>query len=346
MQYRRLGRSEIDVSALCLGTMTFGQQNTESEAHAQLDLALAVGINFIDTAEMYPVPPLAETQGLTETYIGTWFKSRGCRDRVVLATKVAGPGDWLPHIRGGKNRLDRPNIESAIDASLKRLQTDYIDLYQLHWPDRRTNFFGQLGYDPVDDSDSVPLLETLEVLADLVKAGKVRRIGVSNETPWGLMRYLALAEQYDLPRMVSIQNPYNLLNRSFEVGLAEIAIREQCGLLAYSPLAFGVLSGKYLNGRRPADGRITLFERFSRYSNGEAERATAEYVALAELHGLDPAQMALAWVTSRPFVTSNIIGATTLEQLETNIGSLDIRLDDAVIAGIESIHTKQPNPAP
>ena len=346
MQYRRLGRSDIDVSALCLGTMTFGQQNTESEAHAQLDLALAVGINFIDTAEMYPVPPLAETQGLTETYIGTWFKSRGCRDRVVLATKVAGPGDWLPHIRGGKSRLDRPNIEAAIDASLKRLQTDWIDLYQLHWPDRRTNFFGKLGYEPVDDSDSVPLLETLEVLADLVKAGKVRQIGVSNETPWGLMRYLALAEKHDLPRMVSIQNPYNLLNRSFEVGLAEIAIREQCGLLAYSPLAFGMLSGKYLNGRRPADGRITLFERFSRYSNSEAERATAEYVALAELHGLDPAQMALAWVTSRPFVTSNIIGATTLTQLETNIGSLDIRLDDAVIAGIESIHTKQPNPAP
>ncbi|ADC61236.1 NADP(H)-dependent aldo-keto reductase [Allochromatium vinosum] len=346
MQYRRLGRSDIDVSALCLGTMTFGQQNSESEAHAQLDLALAVGINFIDTAEMYPVPPMAETQGLTETYIGTWLKSRGCRDRVVLATKVAGPGDWLPHIRGGTNRLDQPNIEAAIDASLKRLQTDWIDLYQLHWPDRRTNFFGKLGYEPVDDSDSVPLLETLEVLADLVKAGKVRQIGVSNETPWGLMRYLALAERHDLPRMVSIQNPYNLLNRSFEVGLAEIAIREPCGLLAYSPLAFGVLSGKYLNGQRPADGRITLFERFSRYSNGEAERATAEYVALAELHGLDPAQMALAWVTSRPFVTANIIGATTLTQLESNIGSLDLTLDDAVIAGIESIHTKQPNPAP
>lgn len=346
MQYRRLGRSDIDVSALCLGTMTFGQQNTESEAHAQLDLALAVGINFIDTAEMYPVPPMAETQGLTETYIGTWLKSRGCRDRVVLATKVAGPGDWLPHIRGRKNRLDRSNIEAAIDASLKRLQTDWIDLYQLHWPDRRTNFFGKLGYDPVDDSDSVPLLETLDVLADLVKAGKVRQIGVSNETPWGLMRYLALAERHDLPRMVSIQNPYNLLNRSFEVGLAEIAIREQCGLLAYSPLAFGVLSGKYLNGRRPPNGRITLFERFSRYTNNEAERATAEYVALAELHGLDPAQMALAWVTSRPFVTANIIGATTLKQLESNIGSLDVTLDDAVIAGIESIHTKQPNPAP
>jgi aryl-alcohol dehydrogenase-like predicted oxidoreductase len=346
MQYRRLGRSDIDVSALCLGTMTFGQQNTESEAHAQLDLALAVGINFIDTAELYPVPPLAETQGLTETYIGTWLRARGCRDQVVLATKVAGPGDWLPHIRGGKNRLDRPNIEAAIDASLKRLQTDHIDLYQLHWPDRRTNFFGQLGYDPVDDSDSVPLLETLEVLADLVRAGKVRQIGVSNETPWGLMRYLALAEQHGLPRMVSIQNPYNLLNRSFEVGLAEIAIHEPCGLLAYSPLAFGVLSGKYRNGRRPPNGRLTLFERFSRYSNGEAERATTEYVALADRHGLDPAQMALAWVTSRPFVTSNIIGATTLEQLESNIGSLDLTLDEAVIAGIASIHTKQPNPAP
>ncbi|MGQ9659870.1 MAG: NADP(H)-dependent aldo-keto reductase [Thermochromatium sp.] len=346
MQYRRLGRSDIDVSELCLGTMTFGEQNTESEAHAQLDLAFAVGINFIDTAEIYPVPPRAETQGLTETYIGTWLKARRCRDRVILATKVAGPADWLPYLRGGKTRLDRPNIEAAIEGSLKRLQTDYIDLYQLHWPDRQTNFFGRLGYEPVEDGDSVPLLETLEVLADLVKAGKVRQIGVSNETPWGVMRYLALAERYDLPRMVSIQNPYNLLNRSFEIGLAEIAIREQCGLLAYSPLAFGVLSGKYLNGQRPANARLTLFDRFTRYSNSEAERATAEYVALAELHGLDPAHMALAWVTSRPFVTSTIIGATTLKQLESNISSLDLRLDEAVIAGIESIHTKQPNPAP
>ncbi|QIK38811.1 NADP(H)-dependent aldo-keto reductase [Caldichromatium japonicum] len=346
MLYRPLGRTGIQVSALCLGTMTFGEQNTESEAHAQLDLAFSIGINFIDTAEIYPVPPCAETYGMTETIIGNWLKSRRCRDRVILATKVAGPGDWLPYLRSGKARLDRANIEAALDGSLKRLKTDWIDLYQLHWPDRSTNFFGRLGYVPEDDSNSVSLWETLEVLGDLVKAGKIRMVGVSNETPWGLMRYLALAEQHNLPRVVSIQNPYNLLNRTFEIGLAEIAIREQCGLLAYSPLGFGVLSGKYLNGQRPPGARITRFERFSRYLNGEAERATAEYVALARLHGLDPAQMALAWVNSRPFVTSTIIGATTLEQLKSNIGSLDLRLDDAVIAGIETIHTKQPNPAP
>lgn len=346
MQRRLLGNSEIQVSALCLGTMTFGQQNTEAEAHAQLDRALAAGINFIDTAEMYPVPPLAETQGLTEQYIGTWLKARRCRDRVVLATKVAGPGDWLPHIRSGRNRLDRANLEAALDASLQRLQTDWIDLYQLHWPDRETNYFGKLGYTPAEVDLSVPLLETLQVLADLVKAGKIRHIGVSNETPWGLMRFLALADRHDLPRMVSIQNPYSLLNRTFEIGLAEITLREACGLLAYSPLAFGVLSGKYLNGQRPPNGRITLFERFSRYSNPEAECATAEYVALARHHDLDPAQMALAWVTSRPFTTSTIIGATTLKQLESDLASIDLVLNDAVVAGVEAIHTSQPNPAP
>ena len=346
MELRPLGRSDIRVSALCLGTMTFGEQNTEADAHAQLDRALAAGINFIDTAEMYPVPPRGETVGRTESYIGTWLKSRGCRDRVVLATKVAGPGSWLPHIRGGKGRLDRANIERALEGSLRRLQTDYVDLYQLHWPDRETNYFGKLGYSPADDDHSVPLLETLEVLADLVRAGKVREIGVSNETPWGLMRFLALSEQLGLPRMVSIQNPYSLLNRTFEVGLAEVAIREQCGLLAYSPLGFGVLSGKYLEGRRPAGARVTLFERFNRYSNPESEAATAEYVALARRHGLDPAQMALAWVTSRPFTTSNIIGATTLDQLDADLASIDMALPDGIIDEIEAIHRRQPNPAP
>jgi aryl-alcohol dehydrogenase-like predicted oxidoreductase len=326
--------------------MTFGEQNSEADAHAQLDRALAAGINFIDTAEMYPVPPRAETIGRTEAYIGTWLASRECRDRVVLASKVAGPGAWLPHLRGGKARLDRANIVTALDGSLKRLQTDWIDLYQLHWPDRETNFFGKLGYSPAEDAHSIPLLETLEVLADQVQAGKIRHIGVSNETPWGLMRFLALAQQHGLPRMVSIQNPYSLLNRTFEVGLAEVAVREDCGLLAYSPLGFGVLSGKYLNGARPAGARVTLFERFNRYSNPQAERATSEYVALARRHGLDPAQMALAWVTSRPFVTSNIIGATTPEQLETNLASVDLTLSDEVIAEIEAIHTRQPNPAP
>ena len=346
MQHRPLGRTGIDVSVLCLGTMTFGEQNTEAQAHDQLDRALAAGIDFIDTAEMYPVPPRAETQGLTESYIGNWVAARRCRDRVILATKVAGPGDWINWLRGGGHRLDRRNIEAALEASLRRLRTDYVDLYQIHWPDRETNFFGKLGFSPAEEDQSVPLLETLEVLGDLVKAGKVRAVGVSNETPWGLMRYLALAEQQGLPRMASIQNPYSLLNRSFEIGLAEVAIREECGLLAYSPLGFGVLSGKYLGGQRPAGARLTLFERFNRYSNPESDRATAQYVKLAHRHGLDPAQMALAWVTSRPFTTSNIIGATTPAQLGDNIRSVELRLSDELIAEIEAIHQSQPNPAP
>ena len=346
MQHRPLGHTGIDVSVLCLGTMTFGEQNTEAQAHAQLDRALAAGVNFIDTAEMYPVPPRAETQGRTESYIGSWLAARGCRDQVILATKVAGPGDWINWLRGGGHRLDRRNIEAALDASLRRLRTDYVDLYQLHWPDRETNFFGKLGFSPAQEDDSVPLLETLEVLGDLVKAGKVRAVGVSNETPWGLMRYLSLAEQHGLPRTASIQNPYSLLNRTFEIGLAEVALRERCGLLAYSPLGFGVLSGKYLGGQRPAGARLTLFERFSRYSNPESERATARYVDLARRHGLDPAQMALAWVTSRPFTTSNIIGATTLGQLESNLASVELGLSDDVISEIEAIHQAQPNPAP
>lgn len=346
MRMRALGRTGIEVSAICLGTMTFGEQNTEAEAHAQLDRARDAGINFIDTAEMYPVPPRAETQGATESHIGSWLASRGCRERVVLATKVAGPADWLPYLRGKDRRLDRSNIEAALDASLRRLRTDHVDLYQLHWPDRPTNYFGQLGYAHPAEDPSIPLAETLEVLADLIRSGKVRAVGLSNETPWGTMECLRLAEQRGLPRMASIQNPYSLLNRTFEIGLAEIAMREDCGLLAYSPLAFGVLSGKYLDGRRPKGARLTRFERFSRYSNPEAERATAEYVALAREHGLDPAQMALAWVTSRAFVTSNIIGATSLDQLEANLASADLVLSDEVLAGIEAIHTRQPNPAP
>ncbi len=345
MLYRPLGQTGVDVSALCLGTMTFGEQNTEAEAFEQLDRALAAGINFIDTAEMYPVPPKAETQGATETIIGNWLAARGGRDRLIIASKVAGRADWLPYLRGGP-KLDRANIEAALEASLRRLQTDYLDLYQLHWPDRKTNFFGSLGYEHAEQDDSVPLLETLQVLDDLVRAGKVRHVGLSNETPWGAMRFLALAEQHGLPRMVSIQNPYNLLNRSFEVGLAEVAMREHCGLLAYSPMAFGVLSGKYLNGARPPKGRVTLFERFSRYSNPEAEAATADYVAIARRHGLDPAQLALAWVTSRPFVTANIIGATTMAQLDADLASLDLTLTDEIVAEIEAAHRQQPNPAP
>ncbi|MBK1700100.1 NADP(H)-dependent aldo-keto reductase [Thiococcus pfennigii] len=346
MQRRRLATTDIEVSALCLGTMTFGEQNTEAEAHAQLDAAIAAGINFIDTAEIYPVPPRGETQGRTEAYIGSWLARRGGRDRLILASKVAGPGDWLPYLRGGQNRLDRRNIEAALEGSLRRLRTDYLDLYQLHWPDRQTNFFGRLGYSHPAVDDSVPLGETLQVLGDLVHSGKVRHIGVSNETPWGLMTLLRLAEDRGLPRPVSIQNPYSLLNRTFEIGLAEIAIRERCGLLAYSPLAFGTLTGKYLDGARPPEARLTRFERFSRYSNPQAEQATAEYVATARRHGLSPAQMALAYVTSRPFVTSTIIGATSLAQLGENLGSADLTLTDELEQAIEAIHTRWPNPAP
>ncbi|PCJ57429.1 MAG: NADP(H)-dependent aldo-keto reductase [Rhodospirillaceae bacterium] len=344
MEKRKLGRSDIQVSCICLGTMTWGEQNTESEAHAQLDLALDRGVNFIDTAEMYPILPRAETCGRTETYIGNWLKARKNRDKVVLATKVVGQSRFS-YIRGGKHCLDRSNIEAAIDASLRRLRTDYIDLYQLHWPDRSTNIFGTLGYSHVEE-ESVPLEETLAVLEGLVRAGKIRAIGISNETPWGAMRYLHLAEMKGWARMASIQNPFNLLNRSFEVGLAEIAIREDCGLLAYSPLAFGVLSGKYLDGRKPAGARLTLFSEFTRYSNLRAQAATEAYVRLAEGHGLDPAQMALAYVIGRPFVTSAIVGATTMAQLQSNLASAAMSLSSEVLQAIDAIHSQNPNPSP
>jgi len=347
MQYRQLGTTDIEVSAICLGTMTFGEQNREAEGHAQLDRAMDAGVNFIDTAEMYPVPPRAETQGRTEQTIGNWLASRGRRDDIILATKVAGPGgDWLPYIRGGNNRLDRANIEAAVDASLKRLQTDYIDLYQLHWPDRQTNYFGRLGYTPPGKDDSVPLLETLSVLGDLVQAGKIRHVGVSNETPWGVMCYRTLAEQHGLPRMVSIQNPYSLLNRSFEIGLAEVAHYEKVGLLAYSPLGFGVLTGKYLDGAQPKGARLTRFENYTRYSSPQAQLATRAYVELANEHQLDPAQMALAFVIGRPFTTAAIIGATRMDQLESDLASVELVLSDEVLAGIEEVHHQHPNPSP
>lgn len=345
MNYRKLGRTDLNVSALCLGTMTWGEQNEASEAFAQIERAKAYGINFIDTAEMYPVPPRAETYSKTEQIIGEYFKRRGDRADWILASKIAGPGNGISHIRGGQLRHDRAHIVAALDASLKRLQTDWIDLYQLHWPERPTNFFGQLGYRH-QDSDFTPLEETLAVLDEQVKAGKIRHIGLSNETPWGTMKFLHLAQSHGLPRAASIQNPYNLLNRSFEVGLAEVAMREQCGLLAYSPLAFGMLSGKYEGGARPANARISLFSRFARYTNPQSESACSQYVALARQHGLDPAQMALAFVNAQPFVTSNIIGATNLEQLESNLASTELNLTEEVLAGIEAIHKAQPNPAP
>jgi aryl-alcohol dehydrogenase-like predicted oxidoreductase len=349
MQYRPLGNTDLKVSLIGLGTMTWGEQNSEAEGHAQLDAALGLGVNFIDTAEMYSVPPKPETYGSTETIIGHWFKQRGNRERVILATKASGPAKLLPqasHIRGGVSHFNRKNLQAALEGSLRRLQTDYIDLYQLHWPDRPTNHFGRLGYSHEPDEQTAPILETLEVLGDFVKAGLVRHIGVSNETPWGVAEFLRHAREQGLPKIVSIQNPYSLLNRTFEIGLAEFAHREQVGLLAYSPLAFGVLTGKYLGGARPVGARITLFERFARYNSPQAQAATQAYVDLAHGQGLDPAQLALAYVNSRPFVTSTLIGATSLAQLETNIGSIDSGLSADVLEQIEAIHKQYPNPSP
>ena len=350
MEYRQLGSTDIKVSVICLGTMTWGQQNTEPEAHEQLDFALDRGINFIDTAEMYSIPTRTETCGKTEEFIGNWIKTRGNRDKFVLATKVVGPGSWQPHIRDGNARLDRANIETAIDNSLKRLQTDYVDLYQLHWPERNTNYFGKLGY-VHDESESMDMVsaaieETLQVLGDLVTVGKIRHIGLSNETPWGIMRFLQAAERLNLPRVVSVQNPYNLLNRSFEVGCAEVAHRERVGLLAYSPLGFGTLSGKYLNNAKPENARLTLFESYTRYVKPNAIKATEAYVKLASDYSMDPVQMALAYVNTRSFLTSTIIGATSMKQLEADINSIDVKLTEDLLKGIEEIHLRYPNPAP
>lgn len=345
MEYSRLGNTDIEVSRICLGTMTWGQQNTEQEAHEQLDYALEQGVNFIDTAEMYPVPPKKETQGLTEAYIGSWLSSRKARDKVILATKVAGKAAWLPYLRGGP-RLNADHINRAIDSSLDRLQTDYVDLYQLHWPERATNYFGELGYKHKVDDDDISLWDTLVAIKSLLEQGKIRHYGLSNETPWGLMKCVQLAQQLEMPQPLSIQNPYNLLNRTFEVGLAECAHRESVGLLAYSPLAFGVLSGKYLGGKRPENARITLFDRFTRYTHSRAEAAVSGYVELAQEFGLSPAQMALAFVNQQSFLTSNIIGATTMEQLEENIASIDIKLPNELLEKLEELHSVHTFPCP
>ena len=346
MEYNKLGQTDIEVSRICLGTMTWGEQNTEKEAHEQLDYAIESGINFIDVAEMYPVPPREETYGLTESYIGNWLSKRKDREKIILASKVAAKAEWLPYIRGGQIKLDKKNIVQALEDSLRRLKTDYIDLYQMHWPDRDTNFFGKLAYYHAPEKDGIPIAETLAVLDELVKQGKIRTIGISNETPWGCAEYLRISREKELPRIVSIQNPYNLLNRTFEIGISEFSHREQVGLLAYSPLAFGALSGKYLNNQKPEGARLTLFERFNRYLNPQATNATEAYVNLAKKNDLDPSQMALSYVSSRPFLTSNIIGATSMEQLKVDIESINIELSDDVIKDIESIHEKIPNPAP
>lgn len=342
---RKLGNSDIEVSRICLGTMTWGEQNTEVEAFEQMDFAINNKINFFDAAEMYPVPPKAETCGLTETYIGNWFQKTGNRNKVILATKATGPGDFVKHIRGGPKHTES-SLRVALEGSLKRLQTDVIDLYQLHWPERKTNYFGQLGYIAQADSESTPIKETLAALKKFIEEGKIRTIGLSNETPWGAMRFLELSKEFDLPRVISIQNPYNLLNRTYEIGLAEVSYRENCGLLAYSPLAFGVLSGKYQGGAKPEKARLTLFKRFSRYSNPQALAATQKYLDVAQKYQLDPAQMAIAFVNAQPFLTSNIIGATSMAQLKVNIAAEDLQLSKEIIKDLDVIHREIPNPAP
>lgn len=347
MDYVTLGQSSLEVSRICLGTMTFGQQNSQAEGHAQLDRALAAGINFIDTAEMYAVPPSAETYGKTETIIGTWLK-RQARDRVILATKASGPGRSLPWIRGGPTGFDAANLTAALEASLRRLQTDYVDLYQLHWPARNQPMFGQWQYDPQKERDraGTDIRETLQALAELVRQGKVRYVGVSNEHPWGVMQFTRLADAFGLPRIVSIQNAYNLLNRTYDTALAEVCHRESVGLLAYSPLAFGFLSGKYLDNPAAA-GRVTQFAGFAqRYSKPNVAPAVREYAALARAHGLTPTQLALAWCYRRWCVASTIIGATTMAQLEEDLGAWSITLSPEVLAAVDAIHLRYTNPAP
>ena len=338
MQYHRIPHSSLEISTLGLGTMTFGEQNSEADAHQQLDYAVANGINLIDVAEMYPVPPRPETQGLTETYVGNWLAKRGNREKLVLASKVSGPARNNDSSIRPNHVLDRKNIREALHASLKRLQTDYLDLYQVHWPQRPTNCFGKLGYTWADAAPAVTLLDTLEALTEFQRAGKIRYIGVSNETAFGVMRYLHLADKHDLPRIVTIQNPYSLLNRSFEVGLAEVSQFEGVELLAYSCLAFGTLTGKYLNGAKPAGARNTLFSRFTRYSSEQSQKAVAAYVDIAKRHGLDPAQMALAFVRRQPFVASTLLGATTMTQLQANVESLQLELSEEVLAEIGRAH--------
>ncbi|KLT73343.1 aldo/keto reductase [Neisseria arctica] len=351
MQYNELGKTGIQVSKICLGTMTWGEQNTEAQAHEQLDYALSQGVNFIDTAELYPVPPKAETYATTEQYIGSWIQARGKRDDFVLATKIAGPvglNNFGGHIRGGSNDFSPQQIIEACHASLQRLNTDYIDLYQLHWPDRQANFFGKLGFAKPDENERFEsFTRIVETMQGLVREGKIRAYGLSNETPWGVMRHLSTHESLPgSPRVASVQNPYNLLNRSYEVGMAEISLREHIPLLAYSPLAFGRLTGKYRHGNRPDGARLTLFERFQRYNNLQGIAAAERYAQIAEAAGLTPATLALAFVNSRPFVAANIIGATSLEQLRENIDSVNVILSDDVLAEIDKVHAEISNPCP
>jgi aryl-alcohol dehydrogenase-like predicted oxidoreductase len=345
LKYTTLPNTNIKVSKICLGTMTWGNQNTEAEGHEQLDYALEQGVNFIDTAELYPVPATAETSGRTSTIIGNWLHKRNNRDKVILASKIAGPGDYTAHIR--TNGFSKEGLNDAITKELKRLQTDYIDLYQLHWPERQTNTFGVRDYNhnPTDGwKDNFN--EVLHSLKEQIKAGKIRHIGMSNEKAWGAMRYIEESRTHDLPRMCTIQNAYSLINRVFEGDMAEVALRENIGLLTYSPMAFGVLSGKYIKGTAGEDARLKLFPRFARYSSEQSTEATRRYLKIAEDNNITLAQMSLAFVNQQPFVTSNIIGASKMEQLKENIDSIDVTLSKEILNQINAVHAVIPNPAP
>ena len=346
MNFRKLGNTDLKVSTICLGTMTWGEQNNQKEAFEQMDYAISQGINFFDTAEMYAVPSTEKTFGKTETIIGNWFKERNNRKKVILATKISGPG--LSWIRGGGLQYTKENISSALLGSLERLQTDYIDLYQLHWPERNTNYFGKLGYKhKTEEREWNDFESILRTLKQFVDEGKIRYIGLSNESAWGLSKFLELSRSQNLPRVMSVQNPYNLLNRTYEVGLAEISIREQSGLLAYSPLASGVLSGKYRNNQKPKGSRLQLFgDYFPRYAGKSSNLAVEGYFKIAKKHKISLAQLSLAFVNQQSFVTSNIIGATTMKQLEENIGSTNIKLSSEIIDEINLVHKNNSNPAP
>ena len=345
MKFKKLGNTNLDVSLICLGTMTWGTQNTEKEAFEQMDYALQQGVNFFDTAELYSVPPNAQSYGKTELMIGNWFKQRNNRDKIILASKIVGPGcSW---IRGGRNNYDVKKIGEAIEGSLKRLQTDYIDLYQLHWPERSTNYFGQRDFlTDNNEGEWNDFEKVLEALEKYIKSGKIRYIGMSNETPYGFSKYIEISKSKKLPRMMSVQNPYNLVNRTYEIGMAEISIREKCGLLVYYPLAAGALSGKYMDGQMPKNARMSLFKGWERMINPLAMKAYEEYYKLAKENNITMVQLAQAFVNSRPFVTSNIIGATSMDQLKENINSINIKLSDDIISEINKVNEEIPNPAP
>ena len=345
MNYKKLGNTDIDVSTICLGTMTWGEQNTQEEGFEQMNYALEQGVNFWDTAELYAIPPKKNTYGKTEEVIGNWFQESKRRDKVILATKISGPG--LNWIRGGGNQYDEENLNKAVDESLKRLKTDYIDLYQLHWPERSSNFFGKLGYQHDDKENWNKFEDILYSLDQIIKSGKVRYIGLSNETAWGLSKFLEISKIKNLPRMLSVQNPYSLLNRTYEIGLAEISIREKSGLLAYSPLAFGYLTGKYRNKKLPENSRMKLFgEKFVRYKTENGQLAIEKYYEIAKKYRLDFAQMSLKFCEAQPFVTSVIIGATTMDQLKINIESVNVNLEESVIKDINEVQKIYPNPCP